>query len=147
MDEEATTPRPVAELRVSLTVSDFEALRSFYRDALGLDEVQSWDFHGHGVVFDVGRATLELIDAEHAAFVDEVEVGGPAATGGIRLALAVPDADEAATRLVDAGAELLADARATPWGDLNARLRPPEGPQLTVFTPGSTPGSAAGEAG
>jgi len=131
---------PVTELRVSVTVADFERLRAFYRDTVGLPETASWHDHGHGVVFDVGRATLELIDEEHAAFVDEVEVGRPAGTGGIRLAFAVPDAAEAAARLADGGAELLADARETPWGDVNARTRPPEGPQLTVF---STPDEAA----
>lgn len=125
----------VAEMRLSLTVSDFERLRSFYRDAVGLPESQSWDFHGHGVVFEVGRATLELIDPEHAAFVDDVEVGGPAATGGVRIALRVADAAGAAGRLVEGGAELLAEARPTPWGDVNARVRPPEGPQVTVFSP------------
>ena len=123
------------ELRISLTVSDFERLRAFYRDTVGLDEAESWDVHGHGVVFDVGRATLELIDEEHAAFVDEVEVGRDAATGGIRLALAVPDASKAAADLVAGGAELLGEARETPWGDVNARTQPPEGPQLTVFSP------------
>lgn len=125
---------PVTELRVSLTVSDFERLRAFYRDTVRLAEAASWDDHGHGVVFDVGRATLELIDEEHAAFVDDVEVGRPAHTGGIRLAFAVPDAAEAAARLADGGAELLAEARQTPWGDVNARTRPPEGPQLTLFS-------------
>jgi hypothetical protein len=29
----------------------------------------------------------------------------------------------------------IADARQTPWGDGNARTRPPEGPQLTLFSP------------
>jgi catechol 2,3-dioxygenase-like lactoylglutathione lyase family enzyme len=127
------------ELRVSLTVSDFEKLRVFYRDAVGLTETQSWDFNGHGVVFDVGRATLELIDDEHAAFVDLVEVGHPAETGGIRLALAVPDAGQAAAELVEGGAELLGEAHTTPWGDVNARTQPPEGPQLTVFSPPAEP--------
>ena len=128
-------PQRVTELRVSLTVSDFERLRAFYRDTVGLTETQSWEFNGHGVVFDVGRATLELIDEEHAAFVDEVEVGGPAHTGGIRLALAVADAEAVSAELVAGGAELLGPAHETPWGDVNARTRPPEGPQVTVFSP------------
>ncbi len=124
------------ELRVSLTVRDFERLRAFYRDVVGLPEAQSWELNGHGVVFDVGRATLELIDEEHAAFVDSVEVGHPvtASSGGVRLALAVPDAASAAAHLAAGGAELLADARETPWGDVNARTQPPEGPQLTLFS-------------
>jgi len=128
---------PVSELRVSITVRDFERLRAFYRDVVGLPEAQSWELNGQGVVFDVGRATLELIDEEHAAFVDRVEVGHDAATGGIRLAFAVPDAAAAADELAAGGAELLGDARETPWGDVNARTRPPEGPQVTVFSPPS----------
>jgi catechol 2,3-dioxygenase-like lactoylglutathione lyase family enzyme len=133
------TPDPapllrVSELRISLTVKDHAALRAFYRDALGLTEAQSWEFHGHGVVLDAGRATLELIDEEHAEFVDEVEVGERVA-GPVRLAFAVDDAGEASARLVAAGAELLAEARPTPWGDVNARVRPAEGPQVTVFSP------------
>lgn len=123
------------ELRISLTVADFERLREFYRDVVGLTESQSWESNGHGVVFDVGRATLELIDEEHAGFVDQVEVGRDAATGGIRLAIAVPDAARAAAELVDGGATLLGEARETPWGDVNARTQPPEGPQLTLFSP------------
>jgi catechol 2,3-dioxygenase-like lactoylglutathione lyase family enzyme len=140
MPDEEPRRDVVTELRVSITVRDYERLRAFYRDTVGLTETQSWEFHGRGVVFDVGRATLELIDEEHAAFVDDVEVGRDAATGGLRLALAVSDAAAAAARLADGGAELLGDARETPWGDVNARTRPPEGPQLTVF---STPGAPA----
>jgi predicted enzyme related to lactoylglutathione lyase len=124
----------VTELRVSITVSDFERLRAFYRDTVGLTESQSWELHGNGVVFDAGRATIELIDEEHAAFVDDVEVGHPAATGGIRLALAVPDAEAAASALVAGGAALLGGPAPTPWGDVNARTQPPEGPQVTVFS-------------
>src|SRR3954469_5726439 len=91
------------ELRVSITVADFERLRAFYRDRVGLTETQSWEFHGRGVVFDVGRATLELIDEEHAAFVDEVEVGRPAATGGLRLGGALGRAGPAPRRPAGGG--------------------------------------------
>ena len=119
------------QLRVSLTAADFETLRGFYRDVVGLEETRGWDEHGHGVIFDVGRATLELLDEEHTAHVDEIETGQP--TGGrIRLAIQVPDTAEAAERLRGGGAEV-GEPRITPWGDLNARVRPPEGPQLTLF--------------
>jgi predicted enzyme related to lactoylglutathione lyase/uncharacterized damage-inducible protein DinB len=127
----------VTELRLSLTVSDFEALRAFYRDGVALEEAASWDQHGHGVVFRAGRATLELLDAEHAAHVDEVETGTQTGTQtgtAIRIALQVPDAETAARRLEQAGAALLGGPTDTPWGDRNARVQPPEGPPLTVFT-------------
>ena len=41
----------VRELRVALTVNDFDAAVAFYRDALGLQEVLSWDSpHGRGLI-------------------------------------------------------------------------------------------------
>jgi DNA-binding NarL/FixJ family response regulator len=41
----------------------------------------------------------------------------------------------AAAHLVDAGAVLEGPAALTPWGDRNARVRAPDGMQLTLFTP------------
>jgi uncharacterized damage-inducible protein DinB/predicted enzyme related to lactoylglutathione lyase len=119
------------ELRVSLTAADFDTLRRFYRDVVGLEEAKAWEEHGNGVIFDVGRATLELLDEQHTAHVDEIETGQR--TGDrIRLAIQVPDTAEAAARLTRGGADV-GEPRMTPWGDLNARVRPPEGPQLTLF--------------
>jgi predicted enzyme related to lactoylglutathione lyase len=51
----------------------------------------------------------------------------------MRLAFEVTDADEASRRLVDAGAELIAAPRETPWRSLNARLTGPADLQLTLF--------------
>lgn len=123
----------VGELRISLTVSDFSRLRAFYRDSVGLPETQSWDVHGHGVVFAAGRATLELIDQEHAEHVDDIEVGRRV-SGPVRLALQVRDAGDVADRLVRGGGTWVGGPTQTPWGDLNARVQPPEGPQLTLFS-------------
>jgi uncharacterized glyoxalase superfamily protein PhnB len=55
--------------------------------------------------------------------------------GPVRLALEVPDSEETAHRLVEAGAEEVAPPVTPPWGDRNVRLRTPEGLQLTLFTP------------
>ncbi|TAL11940.1 MAG: VOC family protein, partial [Chloroflexota bacterium] len=81
---------------------------------------------------DAGRATLEIADPPHAAFVDEVEVGRRVA-GQIRIALQVSDAARATDRAVAAGAELIAAPTRTPWRSLNARLAAPAGLQLTLF--------------
>ena len=84
-------------------------------------------------MLEAGRATLELLDEAQAEYVDRIEAGHRVA-GPVRLALGVSDSDETARRLVEAGAEQVAPPLTTPWGDRNARLRAPDGIQLTLFT-------------
>ena len=126
----------VQELRITLTVDNFDAAVRLYRDALGLPEVADWSSdRGRVLLLDAGRATLELFDEAQAAMVDELEVGRRV-SGKVRFALQVPDADAAAAELVGAGASRVADAVDTPWGDRNARVAAPDGMQLTLFTLG-----------
>jgi lactoylglutathione lyase len=124
----------VHELRVALTVEDYEGALAFYREALGMPQLEAWEApEGRVAILDAGRATLELLDANQAVLVDEIEVGRRVA-GTVRLALEVDDSEAAAERLVRAGAEQLADAVVTPWRDKNVRLQAPDGMQLTLFT-------------
>jgi catechol 2,3-dioxygenase-like lactoylglutathione lyase family enzyme len=67
----------VTELRVALTVEDFDQALAFYRDVPGLDQVADWS----------------------------------------------------------SAAERVAPPVTTPWGDHNARVRAPDGMQLTLFNP------------
>jgi lactoylglutathione lyase len=128
-------PRPVQELRTAVTVEDYDGVLAFYRDALGLPVIEAWeDGDARGVILDAGRATLELLSVAQAELIDSVEVGERVA-GPVRLALEVADSEATAQRLVEAGAEQLADPVMTPWNDLNVRLRAPGGMQLTLFTP------------
>ena len=123
----------VSELRIALTVEDFDGALAFYRDALGLEQLADWSSEsGRVILLGAGRATLELLDERQAAFVDEVEVGRRV-SGQVRLALQVADSEATAERLVGAGATPVASARATPWGDTNARVEAPDGLQLTLF--------------
>lgn len=125
----------VSELRITLTVSDFDAALKVYRDGLGLEQTADWTSDdGRVVLLSAGRATLELFDEAQAAFVDGLEVGRRV-SGPVRLSVEVADSDTVAQRLVDAGAELVAPATMTPWGDRNARVRAPDAMQLTLFTP------------
>jgi len=63
----------VTELRVALTVADFDQALAFYRDALGLEQVADWSSEsGRVVVLDAGRATLELFDHAQAEAVPGV---------------------------------------------------------------------------
>ena len=107
----------------------------FYRDVLGLEQIADWSSDdGSVVVLEAGRATLELLDEAQADYVDRIEAGHRV-SGPVRLALEVPDSVETARRLVEAGAERVAEPVTTPWGDRNARLQAPDGLQLTLFTP------------
>jgi catechol 2,3-dioxygenase-like lactoylglutathione lyase family enzyme len=124
----------ITELRVALTVAEFDEALAFYRDTLGLRQLADWSSQsGRVVVLDGGRATLELLDEDQAATVDQIEAGGRV-SGTVRLALEVADSDAMASRLLAAGGEEVAPAVTTPWGDRNARVRAPDGMQLTLIT-------------
>jgi len=126
----------VTELRVALTVEDFDRAVAFYRDALGLEQIADWSSDtGRVIVLEAGRATLELFDQAQAEAVDAIEAGRRV-SGTVRLAVEVGDSFELAERLVEAGAERVAEPVIAPWGDRNARVRAPDGMQLTLFTPG-----------
>ena len=126
----------VTELRVALTVEDFDLAVAFYRDALGLEQIADWSSStGRVVVLEAGRATLELFDSAQAESVDAIEADRRV-SGTVRFALQVEDSGDMAERLVAAGAARVAPPVTTPWGDRNARVRAPDGMQLTLFTPG-----------
>ncbi len=125
---------PVRELRLALTVDDYEQALAFYRDALGMTQLEAWEGpDGRVAVLDGGRATLELLDTTHAAMVDEIEVGRRV-SGPVRIALEVDDSAATAALLVAAGAGQLAEPVVTPWQHQNVRLEAPDGMQLTLFT-------------
>jgi methylmalonyl-CoA/ethylmalonyl-CoA epimerase len=120
-------------LRVVLTVPDFDEAVNFYRDALGLDQLADWSGDdGRVILLDAGPATLELFDERQAESVDRIEAGRRV-SGRVRLALEVEDLDVAAQRLIAAGAKAEAAPVVPPWGGRNARLRTPDGTQLTLF--------------
>lgn len=132
-------PRPpVAQLRLVLETADLDAALAFYRDVLGLRELESYDGPGGArvVILEVPTATLELANPAQVAFIDDVEVGRPVAHPyplTVRVAFEVPDAADAASRLAAAGTEVVAPPVETPWRSLNARFEAPGGMQITVF--------------
>jgi lactoylglutathione lyase len=123
----------VKELRLCVTAEDYDEALRFYRDVLGLTERVAYEERGRVTILEAGRATLEILDAEHAAYVDDVEVGRRVA-GHIRVAFEVADSAAATQRLAVAGATVIAEPTRTPWNSLNGRLDAPAGLQLTLFT-------------
>jgi predicted enzyme related to lactoylglutathione lyase len=127
-------PEAVREMRLVVTAEDYDAAIRFYRDGLGLPERAAYSSPGGRVVIlEAGRATLEIADPPHAAFIDEVEVGQRVA-GHLRVAFEVGDSAAMAARLADAGATVIAATTRTPWRTDNARLEAPAGLQLTLFS-------------
>jgi lactoylglutathione lyase len=125
--------QPVLELRVALTTSDYEKLVRFYTEGLGLEPAALWTSEGgHAMLLELGRGTLELFDENHAASVDQIEVG-QRVSGHVRFAIQVPDVDAALERLLAHGATLVHEPVTTPWGDYNARVQSPDGLQVTLF--------------
>lgn len=123
----------VRELRLVVTATDYDAALAFYRDVLGMRQRAAFASHGGRVtILEAGRATLEITDPPHAAYIDEVEVGRRVA-GHIRVALEVDDTAAVTATLAAAGATVIAEPVVTPWGSLNARLEGPAGLQLTLF--------------
>src|ERR1700677_1880461 len=132
-NDSGSTEPAVRELRLVVTAEDYEAALHFYRDVLGLSELGAFSSPGgHVTILDAGRATLELADPSHAAYIDEVEVGRRVA-GHIRVAFRVGDSPAVTARLAAGGATVIAEPVRTPWNSLNSRLDAPGDLQLTLF--------------
>jgi methylmalonyl-CoA/ethylmalonyl-CoA epimerase len=126
---------PATQFRVALTVGDFDKALSFFRDVLGLPVQQEWAAdEGRGVVLSMPKATLEILDREHAAFVDRIETG-KRTSGQVRLAFEVSNLQDAMAAAGAAGVPLVSGPVETPWKDLNARVAGPDGLQVTLFQP------------
>ncbi|HEX2577315.1 MAG TPA: VOC family protein [Aquihabitans sp.] len=123
----------VSELRLVVTAPDYDHALAFYRDVLGLEERAAFSSSGGRVtILDAGRATLELADPPHAAFIDRWRWAG-----GLRARSGSPSGSTtsrvATAELAGAGATVVAEPVETPWRSRNARLAAPAGLQLTLF--------------
>src|SRR5512138_1568668 len=123
----------VLQLRVAVTTADYERLRKFYCEGLGIEPAAV--FHnggGNGLLLELGRATLEIFDEAQAQAIDEIEAGRRV-SGSIRFALQVPDLQEAMGGLIAHGASVVHQPVIAPWGGHNVRLQDPDGLQITLF--------------
>jgi catechol 2,3-dioxygenase-like lactoylglutathione lyase family enzyme len=124
---------PILELRVALTVRDFERSVNFYCEGLGIEPAAIWNNDGgQALMLKMGHATLEVFDERQAEVIDQLEAE-KRVSGQIRFALQVPDLQAAMDRLLAHGATLVHPPVTTPWGDYNVRLQDPDGMQITLF--------------
>ena len=129
---------PTTQLRLVVETEDFDAALAFYRDALGLPELEAYEGEGGArvVILSVPTATLELSNPAQVRLIDEVEVGHPVARPyplSIRVAFEVADAAATTTALEAGGATVVAPPTLTPWNSLNSLLDAPGGLQITAF--------------
>ena len=122
------------ELRMVITVDNYDKVVRFYRDIVGLSVDSEWNNErGRGVLLDAGKATLEIFDRNQKESNDLLEAGR-VVDGDVRMALRVDDVDGDFHRLVVDGAPLMAHPLDAPWGHRIARLKTPHGMQLTLFS-------------
>jgi catechol 2,3-dioxygenase-like lactoylglutathione lyase family enzyme len=127
------------ELRFAFVSEDYESALHLYRDVLGLEVENEFEHEGgRGAVLRVPAATLELFDVRYGDHVDDVEVGRRLGER-VRIAVRVDDLENAGRAVEETGAEAMAQAVETPWGDRNRRFRARDGMQLTLFQPPEEP--------
>lgn len=109
--------RSFHELRVCLKVDDLDAAIRLYEQGLGLKAVDVWEHPSgqRGALLAVCPAAIELFSQEQWDFVDDHEVG-KRFDKDFALRIEVDDAQQAADRLVAAGAKQLAPQAHVPWG-------------------------------
>jgi predicted enzyme related to lactoylglutathione lyase len=111
----------VLSSRVLYRPGDFEGLRAFYEETLGLQTYREYGADGRilGVVFFLGGGFLELTRAD---------VGSPSIT----LWLQVADARREEERLRRAGVEVVKPVERMPWGLVESWVHDPEGTELRL---------------
>ncbi|WP_371827202.1 VOC family protein [Deinococcus sp. QL22] len=104
----------VHELRLVITTRDYERSKAFYQALLGTRALGAWESsEGRVIILEAGRATLEIVDENHAERIDEIEVGRRV-SGDLRLALGLPDSGAAAALAQQVGGVLTNPVRQTP---------------------------------
>ncbi|MDI6978525.1 VOC family protein [Serratia sp. Se-RSBMAAmG] len=112
----------VKQLRLVITTEDFDNALSFYRDRLGLTQINAAPpDEGRVAILEAGKATLELVEPATAAYIDNIEVG-ERVSGWVRVAFEVVDIATTTSTLVEGGAHMLSKPRMTPFNSLNNRL-------------------------
>lgn len=125
----------VKQLRLVITTEDFDNALAFYRDRLGLTQVDAVPpDSGRVAILEAGKAMLELVEPSTAAYIDKIEVG-ERVSGWVRVAFEVTDIAATTASLAQGGAQVLSEPRVTPFNSINNRLEAPAGLQLTLFQP------------
>jgi catechol 2,3-dioxygenase-like lactoylglutathione lyase family enzyme len=123
--------RFVGEFRVILEALDFEETVAFYRDTLGLEQVDAWDRpEGKGVLLRAGGGLIEVVDRLPRLS----DRGGAPVARDARLAIQVDSADAAHRRLAEAKVRILRGLVTQPSGDRVLTFLGPDGLPISLFS-------------
>jgi catechol 2,3-dioxygenase-like lactoylglutathione lyase family enzyme len=129
---------PVTRIGVILAVSDVDRSVAFYRDLLGFEVDALYDDPPYATLSRDG-VRLSLAEQGHPA-PDRpgisLRVPAHPATQASIVVLEVADAASVHTRLVAAGAPMLAAPWAPPWGGLRCFVVDPDGYLVEIEQPG-----------
>jgi catechol 2,3-dioxygenase-like lactoylglutathione lyase family enzyme len=112
---------------IVITTRRFADSLSFYRDVIGFIVTEEWTDAGHGAVLSAGgSAQVEIIDLPDAA--------QGARSDDVFLGLQVDSIDDVHARARAAGAEIVREPAARPWGGRGFVVRDPNGFAINVYT-------------
>ncbi len=125
---------PVRRLRlIHSPTPEWEAVRDFYVEVLGLEETAGWDLPGdRGAFLAAGGGEIEVMEQDVGAL--GIFPGGSA---GWHLALEVENAEAEHQRLRSLGTAVEGDVRRQPWGTRDFIVRDPAGNPVLIFDSGS----------
>ncbi|MGB6894894.1 MAG: VOC family protein [Dehalococcoidia bacterium] len=119
------------EFRVILEALDFEETVAFYRDMLGLEQVDAWDRpEGKGVLLRAGGGTIEVVDRLPRL----PDRGGAPVARDARLAIQVDDVDAAHRKLAEAKVRILRGLANQPSGHRTLTVLGPDGLPISLFS-------------
>jgi catechol 2,3-dioxygenase-like lactoylglutathione lyase family enzyme len=122
---------------------DWDEMRRFYHDVLGLPEVGGWDLPGDRGAF----LTLPILDsgpppgAEIELMEQDMQTAGvlPEGSRGWHLALEVADLDAECQRLRTLGVPVVRQLKRHPWGARDFVVQDPAGNPVLLFEAGAPP--------
>lgn len=117
----------MSDFRVFFQPADFARSLAFYRDALGLAMVHSWDKGpaDRGAVFALGAGRIEIV------------VHPPASPppAGVGVYVEVPDVDAVHAAVRARGVAVTRPLARTSWGHRTFGVRDPDGLEILWFSP------------
>jgi catechol 2,3-dioxygenase-like lactoylglutathione lyase family enzyme len=123
--------RLVGEFRVILEALDFEETVAFYRDTLGLEQLDTWDRpEGKGALLRAGGGLIEVVDRLPRL----PDRGGAPVARDARLAIQVDNMDAAHRRLAEAKVRILRGLTTQPSGHRTLTFLGPDGLPISLFS-------------
>lgn len=121
---------------ITLVVSDLERSTRFYRDVLGMREVERPAFPFPGAWFQAGPTLVHMnLESPEAGKAGVPHLGATHRSRGFHFAFEVADCDAAAARLAELGVPIDSGPKDRPDGARQLYVLDPDGHQIEIFSP------------